>query len=67
MNILMLSDVYFPRVNGVSASMRTFARELKRLGHEVTIVAPDYGSAAEPGDANIRCQRVPVFSIRKIG
>jgi 1,2-diacylglycerol 3-alpha-glucosyltransferase len=44
MNILMVSDVYFPRVNGVSSSIRTFARELKRLGHAVTIVAPDYGA-----------------------
>ena len=44
MNILMLSDVYFPRVNGVSSSIRTFARELTQLGHTVTIVAPDYGS-----------------------
>ncbi len=44
MNILMVSDVYFPRVNGVSSSIRTFARELKRLGHHVTIVAPDYGA-----------------------
>jgi len=26
MNILMLSDVYFPRVNGVSTSMQTFCR-----------------------------------------
>jgi 1,2-diacylglycerol 3-alpha-glucosyltransferase len=51
--ILMLSDVYFPRVNGVSASMRTFARELTRLGHAVTIVAPDYGSPDEPGPFEI--------------
>src|SRR4051794_18191593 len=43
MNILMLSDVYFPRVNGVSTSMQTFCRELVGLGHSVTIVAPDYG------------------------
>jgi 1,2-diacylglycerol 3-alpha-glucosyltransferase len=42
MNILMLSDVYFPRVNGVSTSIRTFARELKRSGHTVAIVAPEY-------------------------
>lgn len=41
----MLSDVYFPRVNGVSTSIRTFARALARLGHAVTIVAPDYGNA----------------------
>jgi len=44
MNILMLTDVYFPRVNGVSASIRTFARELVQRGHSVTIVAPDYGA-----------------------
>jgi glycosyltransferase involved in cell wall biosynthesis len=43
MNILMLSDVYFPRVNGVSTSMQTFCRELASNGHAVTIVAPDYG------------------------
>jgi len=43
MNILMLSDVYFPRVNGVSTSIRTFAQSLSRLGHHVTLVAPDYG------------------------
>lgn len=53
MNILMLSDVYFPRVNGVSASIRTFARELVQLGHAVTIVAPDYGAAGVRGEFEI--------------
>ncbi len=53
MNILMLSDVYFPRVNGVSASIRTFARELMRLGHAVTIVAPDYGATEARSDFEI--------------
>ncbi|WP_036147682.1 glycosyltransferase [Lysobacter antibioticus] len=43
MNILMLSDVYFPRVNGVSTSIRTFAQSLARSGHAVTLVVPDYG------------------------
>ena len=57
MNILMLSDVYFPRVNGVSASIRTFARELLRLGHEVTIVAPDYG--ATEGQSDLEIIRLP--------
>src|SRR3982751_1862686 len=45
MNILMISDVYFPRVNGVSTSMQTFCRELAGLGHRITIVAPEYGVA----------------------
>jgi len=43
MKILMLSDVYFPRVNGVSTSIQTFRRELQELGHEVWLVAPEYG------------------------
>ncbi len=47
MKILMLSDVYFPRVNGVSTSIQTFRRELQRLGHEVWVVAPEYGQPAE--------------------
>ena len=46
MNLLLLSDVYFPRVNGVSTSIRTFAESLSRMGHQVTIVAPDYGEGS---------------------
>jgi len=49
MRILFISDVYFPRVNGVSTSMQTFRRELQHLGHEVEIIAPDYGQP-ESGD-----------------
>ena len=50
MNLLMLSDVYFPRVNGVSTSIRRFAESLSQAGHLVTIVAPDYGEASGRGD-----------------
>lgn len=46
MHILMLSDVYFPRVNGVSTSIRTYAQALLRMGHAVTLVAPDYGAGS---------------------
>ena len=49
MRVLMISDVYFPRVNGVSTSIQTFAREFVGLGHQVTLLAPDYGeSQSEP-------------------
>jgi 1,2-diacylglycerol 3-alpha-glucosyltransferase len=42
MNILFISDVFFPRVNGVSTSINTFAKELRALGHQVTLIAPSY-------------------------
>jgi len=38
----MISDVYFPRVNGVSTSIQTFRRELARLDCQVTLVVPEY-------------------------
>ena len=48
MRILMISDVHFPRVNGVSTSIQTFQQELSAIGHEVHLVAPAY-----PGDERI--------------
>jgi glycosyltransferase involved in cell wall biosynthesis len=46
MRVLMLSDVYFPRVNGVSTSIRAAIGWLLEAGHAVTLVAPDYGDAS---------------------
>ncbi len=42
MRILMVSDVYFPRVNGVSTSIRTYRDDLAALGHTCELVAPEY-------------------------
>lgn len=58
MKILMISDVYFPRVNGVSTSISTFRRELTSLGHEVHLVAPDYYVPTEHDD---HITRIPSF------
>jgi glycosyltransferase involved in cell wall biosynthesis len=44
----MISDVYYPRINGVSTSIATFRRELSALGHQVTLIAPDYPGQASP-------------------
>lgn len=38
----MVSDVYFPRVNGVSTSIQTFRRDLAELGCETWLVTPQY-------------------------
>ena len=47
MKILFISDVYFPRINGVSTSIRTFVGQLQEMGHEVHLIAPEYGIATE--------------------
>jgi 1,2-diacylglycerol 3-alpha-glucosyltransferase len=52
--ILHVSDVYFPRINGVSTSIQTFRRELARLGHETTLVAPAYPAPHEDDACTVR-------------
>ncbi|MFP4280972.1 MAG: glycosyltransferase [Halochromatium sp.] len=47
----MISDVYFPRVNGVSTSIQTFGRELVAEGHRVSLITPSYGARSlDPQD-----------------
>jgi 1,2-diacylglycerol 3-alpha-glucosyltransferase len=53
MRVLFVSDVYFPRVNGVSTSIRTFRADLAQLGVESTLVTPSYPGAAEDQDPSI--------------
>jgi glycosyltransferase involved in cell wall biosynthesis len=59
--ILFLSDVFLPRVNGVSTSIQTFRQALERHGHTVDLVAPGYGGedVGEPGVHRVRGMRVP--------
>jgi 1,2-diacylglycerol 3-alpha-glucosyltransferase len=52
MKILFISDVYFPRINGVSTSIETFRRELREMGHTVDMIAPDY-MAPSPDESGI--------------
>ena len=61
MKVLMISDVYFPRVNGVSTSIQTFRRELAALGHQVDLIAPAYpgAQAAESGVMRVTSRYVP--------
>lgn len=61
MKILFISDVYFPRVNGVSTSIKTFINQLQLLGHHVDLIAPDYGDGHHADAANIK--RIPARSI----
>jgi len=60
MNILYISDVYFPRINGVSTSIKTFITQMQSLGHVVHLIAPEYDVATDD-EAWIR--RIPARSI----
>ena len=62
MRILMISDVYFPRINGVSTSIQTFRRGLHAAGHETILIAPEYPGAApdiEPDILRVPSRGVP--------
>lgn len=62
MKILFISDVYFPRVNGVSTSIETFRHNLRSLGHTVHLIAPDYltSSADETDIMRVPSRAVPL-------
>lgn len=61
MRVLMVSDVSFPRVNGVSTSIATFRRSLHDLGHSTTLIAPAYpqGTDDDPDVLRIPSRGVP--------
>lgn len=62
MRVLFISDVYFPRVNGVSTSIRTFRQDLGNCGVETVLVAPRYAAPTqddEPGLLRVPSGYVP--------
>ena len=62
MRVLLVSDVYFPRVNGVSTSIRTFREDLASHGVDTQLIAPCYPGAEaadEPGVLRVSTAGVP--------
>ena len=62
LKILYISDVYFPRINGVSTSINTFVEQMLALGHTVHLIAPDYSDAAQVNDETW-IKRIPARNI----
>ena len=60
MRVVMVSDVFFPRINGVSTAIQTYQRTLRSHGVEVSLVAPDYGSpCSESWVTRVASRQVP--------
>jgi 1,2-diacylglycerol 3-alpha-glucosyltransferase len=53
MRIVMISDVYFPRINGVSTSIQTFRTGLHAAGHETLLIAPEYPAGPSTDEKGI--------------
>lgn len=65
LKVLFISDVYFPRINGVSTSINTFVKQMQNLGHEVHLIAPEYGQATQVDatSSELWIKRIPARSI----
>jgi 1,2-diacylglycerol 3-alpha-glucosyltransferase len=60
LRVLMLTDVYFPRINGVSTSIETFRSDLGAEGVAVRLVAPAYPQRHDDVDtARVPARKLP--------
>jgi len=62
LHVLMISDVFFPRINGVSTSIDSFRRQLLEQGHRVTLLCPEYPDD-QPGTGTITLSEQDVVRI----
>jgi len=61
LRVLYPTDVFLPRVNGVSTSIATFRRELAATGVDTHVICPRYGDeVAEAGVTRIEGRKVPL-------
>ena len=59
MRVVMVSDVYSPRINGVSTAIQTYQQALSAHGVAVHLIAPDYGQPAEGWITRVAARAVP--------
>ncbi|MCK8823808.1 glycosyltransferase [Fuchsiella alkaliacetigena] len=64
MHIAMFTNNYKPFVGGVPISIESFANEFRKLGHQVTIFAPEYKSDLQDEQDIIR---IPSLKMIKYG
>src|SRR5882724_6005146 len=62
MRVTLVTETYFPQVNGVSRTLGQLVRALRSSGDQVQVVHPDYGEPAESdGDCKVRSLPVPFY------
>lgn len=75
MNIAMFTDAFFPRINGVAISVKSYADMLVKLGHKVCIVCCNYEKSTKDKkfskiyydnnteNSNLTILRVPTYKV----
>lgn len=58
----MISDVYFPRINGVSTSIQTYRKALAEQGCQIDLIVPqyEYSTNDEDGIYRVPARKVPL-------
>lgn len=67
MRVLFVSDVYFPRVNGVSTSIRTFRQDLATCGVDTLLAVPSYDKSAPAAEGSIQQDEPGVLRVASSG
>jgi glycosyltransferase involved in cell wall biosynthesis len=62
MRIAMFSNTYHPIVGGIEKSIDIFSTEMRRQGHRVLIVAPEYEGAKESTENVLRVPAIKQFA-----
>ena len=58
MRIAYTTDVFWPRINGVTVSTHIFLNELTRRGHDIRLWAPEYPKSGPPMPVDPRVLRM---------
>lgn len=61
MRVTVVTETYFPQVNGVSRTLGELVRVLTARGDQVQLVHPDYGVKADPRALAVRAFQVPFY------
>ena len=62
MNILMMTNTFTPFLGGVPRSVAAFTRELRKIGHEVVVMAPEFRNAPHAEEGVIRVPALQHFN-----
>ena len=58
MRVTIVTETYYPQVNGVSRTLGELARHLRECGDSVQLIHPDYGHPPEAGDFSHRVRSI---------